>query len=146
MEKGRKLVAILFIIIALILGAYFYTQLEFPIEIQDYFKKAYYSQFGPLAICVELFSAGLLVFKKHEKANFALALFAFTIIADVIFNLAGLFTSSIPLAAVIILSACGLAALYMSFTNAFNLGKISWLNAVWSFVLGNAVELFFNYF
>ena len=127
-------------------GIYFYTQIEFPESIKPYFKKSFYGQFGPLAICVELLTAGYMVFKKNPKANFTLALFGFTIIADVIFNMAGLFTSAIPLAAVIVLSICGIAALYMAFTNAFNLGKISWLNAVWSFVLGNAVELFFNYF
>lgn len=145
MNRNRKTVAILFMFIAVAWAIFFYTRINFPQGLSGYFEKSYYGQFGPLAICVELFIAGLMVFKKGPKANFALALFGFTIIADVIFNLAGLFVSNIPLVAVVALSICGLVALYMAFTNAFNLGKISWLNAVWSFALGNAVELFFNY-
>lgn len=146
MDTRRKIVAVLFILIAVGFGVYFYTQIDFPTGLNAYFEKAFYGQFGPLAICVELFIAGLMVYRKKPKVNFTLALFAFTIIADVIFNMAGVFTSSIPLVGVIVLSGCGLAALYMAFTNAFNLGKISWLNAIGSFILGTLVDLFFNYF
>ena len=141
----RKLVATIFILIALSLGTVFYYDINFPIGYDGYFNKDYYGQFGPLAICVELFIAGYYVFKKHSKANFTLALFGFTVLLDIFFNLIGLFSSNIPLYANIIFVLCAITSLWMSFANVFDLGKISFWGALWSFILGNLVELFFNY-
>lgn len=142
----RKIIALIFIGIALVLGVLFYLSIRFPEGIEEYFKKEYYNQFGPLAIAVELLVAGFHLFKKHPKANFTLALFGFTAVLDPIFNLTGLFTSMVPIYAMVLFTLCALVSLWLSFTNTFELGKISFLGALWGFVLGNAVELFFNYF
>ncbi|MEM9650026.1 MAG: hypothetical protein AAF969_16225 [Bacteroidota bacterium] len=141
----RKIVAILFMGIAVVLGVLYYLGIQFPDTLQGYFKKEYYGQYGPLAISVELLVAGFYVFKKHPKANFNLALFGFTAILDPIFNLVGLFTSMVPIYAMVLFTLCAVIALWLSFTNTFGLGKITLLGAIWGFVLGNAVELFFNY-
>lgn len=131
--------------IAIVLGVLYYLGIQFPDTLQGYFKKEYYGQYGPLAISVELLVAGFYVFKKHPKANFSLALFGFTAILDPIFNLVGLFTSMVPIYAMVLFTLCAVIALWLSFTNTFGLGKITLLGAIWGFVLGNAVELFFNY-
>ncbi|WP_420399207.1 hypothetical protein [Flagellimonas sp.] len=141
----RKIVAIIFIGISLILGVLYYLGIQIPDSVEGYFEKEYYNQFGPLAIAVELLVAGVYLFKKHPKANFALALFGFTAVLDPIFNLAGLFTSMVPIYAMVLFTLCAVIALWLSFTNTFELGKISFFGALWGFVLGNAVELFFNY-
>jgi len=132
-------------ILALILGVIFFLDVQFPMGIEDYFKKEYYSQFGNLAISIELLIAGIYLFNKHAKVNFTLALFGFTVLLDVVFNLLGLFTSMMPIYARVVFICCALLSLWLAFTNTFKLGRISFIGAVISFILGNAVELFFNY-
>ena len=141
----RKIIAFIFAGIALSLGVLFYSNLSFPDQLQDYFKAQYYNQFGPLAICIELLIAGYYLFIGHSKSNFTLALFAFTALLDPFFNLIGLFNSNIPVYALLLFILCALVALYISFSNAFNLGRISLPGVLMSFLLGSAVELFFNY-
>ncbi len=141
----RKITALIFIVIAVVLGTLYYLGLEFPMELENYFRKEYYNQFGPLAIAIELMIAGYYLFTKHKKANFVLAVFGFTAILDPIFNLAGLFSSLVPMYAMVLFTLCALVALWLSFSNTFGLGRISLLGALWGFLLGNAIELFFNY-
>ena len=143
--KKRKIIAAVFIILALVLGVVFFKKIKFPSGIEAYFSADYYNQFGPLAICVELLFAGFYLMNKHPKTNFTLALFGFTALLDPFFNLIGLFTSSVPVYAMVLFVGCALLALWLAFSNTFNLGRISLIGALVSFILGNAVELFFNY-
>jgi hypothetical protein len=141
----RKIIASIFIGIALVLGIIFFRDIKFPAGIEGYFSLDYYNQFGPLAICVELLIAGFHLFFHHTKANFTLALFAFTALLDPIFNFLGLFASLVPMYATVLFSCCAIVSLWLAFTDTFGLGRISFLGAVISFLLGNAVELFFNF-
>jgi hypothetical protein len=141
----RKITATVFIIIAIVLGVIFYTKIDFPIGLEAYFKKEFYGQFGPLAICIELLFAGFYLFIKHPKSNFTLALFGFTALLDPIFNTIGLFTSLVPTYAMVLFVICSLIALWLAFSNTFKLGRISLIGVIVSFILGIAVELFFNY-
>ncbi|WP_350293837.1 hypothetical protein [uncultured Croceitalea sp.] len=143
MKKSRN-IAIVFLAISLVLGVVFFLNTTYPKGLNNYFKAEYYNQFGPLAICVELLVAGYYLFVKNTKANFALAVFAFTALLDPIFNVTGLFSSLVPLYATILFVICALVALWLSFTDTFGLGKISMWAAFGSFLLGTAVELFFN--
>ena len=145
MEKRRKLIALIFIALALVLGTVFYLDLDFPSDLGGYFKKEYYGQFGPLAIAIELLIAGFHLFAHHKKANFTLALFGFTALLDPFFNLVDLFSSQVPTYATVLFALCALVSLWLAFTNAFKLGRISLGSALWSFFLGNVIELFFNY-
>lgn len=144
--KKRKIIALILILIALVLGTIFFSEIVFPEGLESYFKIAYYSQFGPLAICVELLIAGFYLFTGHPKTNFTMALFAFTVLLDLIFSLTGLITTLVPLYALVIFLCCALFAVWLAFSNTFNTGRISIAAAIGSFILGNAVELFFNYF
>ena len=145
MMSNRKILASLYILTALILGAIFYSQLQLTYDPLRYFEKDLYNQFGPLAICVELFIAGIHLFRKHKAANFTLALFAFTAFLDPIFNAVGLFDTNLPVYGTIIFIVLALPAFWIAFTNTFNLGRISWPKAVLSFISGVLIELFFNY-
>ena len=93
----RKIISSIFIILAIVLGAIFYSKIEFPKVLEDYFKADYYQQFGPLVISIELLIAGIYLFIKHPKDNFALALFGFTALLDSLFNLIGLFSSLVSI-------------------------------------------------
>lgn len=142
----RKGIATVFILLSLVLGIIFFMNIDFPENIEGYFKKSYFGQYGPLAICIELLIAAYYLFVGHRKSNFALALFAFTALLDIFFNLTGLFTSGVPTYAMVLFFFCALISLWMAFSNAFNLGRITLLGALGSFVLGNAIEFYFNYF
>ncbi|WP_422860033.1 hypothetical protein ACOKFD_03755 [Flagellimonas sp. S174] len=143
--KTQRIVAAIFLLIAMILGFYFHSKIQFPTEIGSYFRIGTYNQFGPLAISIELLVAGYYLFVGHKKTNFALALFAFTALLDPFFNFTGLFTSLVPIYATIIFVVCALIALWIAFSNTFGTGRISFLNALGSFILGAVLELFFNY-
>ena len=141
----RKIIGSIFIVLSLVLGTIFFSKISFPVGFGGYFKAEYYSQFGPLAISIELLIACIYLFIKHYKANFTLALFGFTALLDPIFNLTGLFTSLVPLYAAIIFVLCALIGLWLALSNTFKMGRISLFGAFSGFILGNAVELFFNY-
>lgn len=63
----RKLVAIGFGILAISLGIIFYLKVATPHHLGKYFTKAYYGQFGAIAICVELLAAAYYLFVGHKK-------------------------------------------------------------------------------
>ncbi len=142
----RKSIAVAFILIAVILSVVFYLKIDYPENFEGYFKKSYYGQFGPLAICVELLVAAIYLFMGHKKSNFALALFAFTALSDILFNLTGIFISGVPNYAMVLFFVCAIVSLWIAFSNAFNLGRITLLWALTSLILGNAIEFYFNYF
>ncbi|MBT8223257.1 MAG: hypothetical protein KJN96_08835 [Eudoraea sp.] len=141
----RKILGAIFITISIILGGIFFNGISYPVGLDGYFKAAYYNQFGPLAICVELLFAGVYLYIKHRKTNFTLALFAFTTILDPVLSTMGLFTSQLPIYALVLFLCCALISLWLAFSNSFSLGRITFLGAFGSFLLGTAVELFFNY-
>ncbi len=144
--KINVVIALTFMVISLVLGITFYLDINYPEHIGGYFKKDYYGQFGPLAICIELLIAAIYLFLGHKKSNFALALFAFTALLDIIFNLTGVFISGVPVYGMILFFICAVISLFIAFSNAFNLGKITIIGAITSFILGNAIELYFNFF
>lgn len=143
--KKRKTIALLLFIIGIALSMSFLMKIEFPQGFESYFKRAYYNQYGPLAISVELLIASYYLFIGHKKTNFTLALFGFTALLDPIFNQIGLFNSIVPLYGTIILFICGLFCLWLAFANIYILKRLSILAAVSSAVLSVSVELFFNY-
>ena len=142
--NNRKILAFVFILISIVLGILFYLNVTFPKSVEGYFSQTFYGQFGSVAICVELFIAGYFLFMGRSDANFPLALFGFTALLDPIFNLAGLFTSAVPIYATVIFVVCAVAALWLAFTDTFSLGRISFIESFSSFLLGCLVELFFN--
>ncbi|MEL7120216.1 MAG: hypothetical protein AAFO07_12265 [Bacteroidota bacterium] len=141
---NRKLIASIFIILALVLGGIFYTQLVFPTRVNAYMRLSFLGQFGSIAICVELLAAGINLFIGHKKTNFLLALFGFTAFLDPIFSLLGLFGSNTPLYATVLFLISGGVALWIAFKNVFKLEALSKAAVVMALVLGVAVEFFFN--
>lgn len=143
--KRRKIISLLLLAVGVSLSVAFLLKIEFPQGLEVYFKREYYNQFGALIISIELLIAGYYLFIRHEKTNFALALFGFTALLDPLFNQIGLFNSIVPLYGTIILSTCALYCLWLAFANSFNLKRLSLIAAVLSIVLGVIIELFFNF-
>lgn len=144
--KTQKSIAISFLLIALALSVIFYLNLNLPKTIEGYFRKSYYGQLGALAIAIELMVASYYLFLGNKKANFYLALFGFTAVLDTLFHISGLLTSNVPIYGMIIFGLCAIISFYIAFSNSFNLGKISLWGALLSFVMGNAIEWFFNFY
>jgi hypothetical protein len=90
--------------------------------------------------------ASYYLLRGSKKANFAFAFFAFTALIDMLFHVTGFYTSSVPLYGMILFFIYSVFALWVAFTNTFNLGRITFPGTVLSFILGNAVDYFFNYF
>ena len=61
MEK-RKIIASLLLSIGVLLSIAFLLQIDFPQGFEVYFQRAYYSQFGPLVISIELLTASYYLF------------------------------------------------------------------------------------
>ncbi|TMM51974.1 hypothetical protein FEE95_21395 [Maribacter algarum] len=141
----RKSIAISFFLIALVMGVVFYSYLNFPVGLEGYFTRSYYAQFAALAIAIELIIASYYLFRGNNKANFYLALFGFTAVLDILFHISGFLTSNVPIYGMIMFGICAIISFYISFSNSFNLGKISLWGALLSFVMGNAIEWFFNF-
>lgn len=139
------MVSLLLLIVGVLLSINFILKIEFPNGFQVYFKREYYSQFGPFVISIELLIAGYYLFKGHKKANFTLAVFGFTALLDPIFNQIGLFNSLVPLYGTIIFTICALICLSLAFSNTFKLKRLSILSTVVSVIVSVFVELFFNY-
>ncbi len=149
--NGRKIISIVFLVVALVLGVLFFNKIQFPSSIEQYFDigqyfdKDYFNQYGPLAICVELLIAGIYLFRKHPKTNIALAIFGFTALLDPLFNALGVFDTNVPLYGSIVFVLCAIPALWIAFTNTFGSGRITFFWAFGSFLVGLMIELFFNY-
>ena len=141
----RKTIAIFLLIVGAFLSVAFILNIDFPEGFETYFEREYYSQFGPLAISIELLIAGYYLFKEHETTNFTLALFGFTALLDTLFNQIGFFDSPMPIYGTIIFSICALLCLWMAFSNAFKLRSMTILKTIFSVILGVLTELFFNY-
>jgi hypothetical protein len=133
-------------LLSLVLGIIFFLRLTYPEDISGYFKKTYYGQFGPLAICVELLIAACYLYIGHKRSNFALALFAFTALLDIIFKITGLNTSGVPVYGMVLFFTVAIVSLWIAFTNVFDLGRITLWGALTSFILGSAVEFYFTNF
>ena len=143
--RTRKIIATVFIALALVLGAVSFRAIDFPIGIEAYFQPAYYQQFGRLALCAELLVAGRYLYVRHAKANFALALFGFSVLLDAACNISTLATGSFTLILGMLLLSCAAGvALWLAFTNTFRLGRITFVGAVGSFILGTLFESFFD--
>lgn len=132
-------------IIASTLSIIFFLKIDFPQGFVLYFKRAYYSQFGPLVISIELLIAAYYLFIGHKKTNFTLALFGFTALLDPLFDQIGFIESIVPLYGTITLATCGLFCLWLAFKNIFSLKRISFITALLSFIASSFIEVFFNY-
>ncbi|MEM8762906.1 MAG: hypothetical protein AAGD88_03780 [Bacteroidota bacterium] len=143
--KARICIALGFILIGLALALIFFSQIELPTDVRMYLRPSTYDRFGPFVISVEMVLAGASLLFSQLKANFALAIFAFTALLDPFFNLTGIFTSRVPTYATLVFVFCAIISLWIAFTDNFGTGRIKFLEVLKSFVLGTAIELFINY-
>lgn len=140
--KKSTIVGVIMATTALVLGVIYFIRIEFSIQLESYFSLAYVMQFTPLIISLMLFISGFMLVKKMPKANFYLALFGADALEEVIFHWFGLINSNLGTYAMLLFFFIALAALWMAYSNVFNLKKMSLKEVVLSIVLGALISLF----
>ncbi len=137
----RKITGAVFATTALIYSVIFALKLNFSIQLQSYFTLEYYMQFAPLIVSMILLFAGIYLYLKKSKTNFTLALFGHTVLEEVLFDWIGLTTCNLPNYVIPIFLLFAIAALWIAYSNTFNLKRLSYKEVIVSLLFG-AIESF----
>ncbi len=140
MEKN-KLIGLGFSIIASIFCVVFALQTDLEIGLKSYLSLDYLMQLTPLIISVMLLAGGVFLIIKHAHAIPALALFGFTALEDIIFNWFGITTSYLPIYAIVVFFCCALIALWIVYSNMFDIKRLSVKEGALALIFGTAVNL-----
>jgi len=151
--ETRKIIGILFSILAILFGAIFIIQSNlnfdfkeyFDFSLKSYFSLAYLRQITPLIICLIFLYGGLLLFIKPAKSNTILALFGFTVLEEIVFSWFGIITVNFPVYLIAIFFCCSILALWIAYSNKINLKRLSFKEGLSSLILGTSINMF-SYF
>ncbi len=151
---ARKIIGVIFSIIAILFCIIFIIQSNLSIDFKEYFDfsfKSYFSleylrQITPLILCLVLLYGGLLLIIKPSKSNPVLALFGFTIVEEVVFDWLGIFTIDFPVYVIVVFFCCALFALWIAYSNKINSKRLSFKEGVSSLILGTLINAFSYYF
>ncbi len=133
---NRKTTSVLLGIVSVSLIVYFFMITELRVELSTYFKSEYYLKFSLLIISAMLLNATLLLFRGAKGANLALAIFGYTVVEEIIFDLTGLTSVNMPLFAYIVLFVCALPCIWIAHSNTYNTEKLSIKGLAISLVIG----------
>lgn len=143
--KTRKIIGLVFLTVAVITVGIFITRTEFSIQLQAYLSYKYYMQFAPYVISIMLFYGGVYLFRKNPKANFALAIFGYTILEAVTLDWTGISSSNLGIYTTIMFVICAIAALWIAHSNSFQLRILSLKEVVVSVLVGALESLLLYY-
>lgn len=151
---ARKIIGIIFSIMAVLFSAIFIIQSNLSIDFREYFDfslKSYFSleylrQITPLIISLILLYGGILLIIKPSKSNPVLALFGFTVLEEIVFNWIDIITIDFPVYVIAVFFCCALLALWIAYSNTINLKRLSFKEGVSSLILGTLLNLSSYYF
>ena len=151
---ARKIIGIIFSIIAVLFSTIFIIQSDLSIDFKDYFDfsfKSYFSleylrQITPLILCLILLYGGLLLIIKPSKSNPVLALFGFTVLEEIVFGWLNIITINFPVYVIAVFLCCALLSLWIAYSNTINLKRLSFKEGVSSLILGTLINVFSFYF
>lgn len=144
MEK-RKIIGVGFSIIALVTMGIFITQTDFRIQLQSYFSLEYCMQFVPLIISLLLLFGGVFLFVNRPNANFALALFGYVALEEILFSWFGVTPTYLSTYSIVLIFCCAIVALWIAHSNSFNLKQLSYRELIISVVFGAVESLLPNF-
>ncbi|GJM35938.1 MAG: hypothetical protein DHS20C18_49390 [Saprospiraceae bacterium] len=144
MEK-RKIIGAGFSIIALVTIGIFIAQTDFSIQLQSYFSLEYCMQFVPLIISLLLLFGGVFLFINRPNANFALALFGYAALEEILFDWLGVASTYLSTYSIVLFFCCAIAALWIAHSNSFNLKRLSYRELIFSVVFGAVESLLPNF-
>ncbi len=151
---ARKIIGIIFSIIAILFCVIFMIQSNLSFDFKDYFDfslKSYFSlaflrQITPLILCLILLNGGLLLIIKPSKSNPILALFGFTVLEEIVFDWLDIITIDFPIYVTALFFCCALLALWIAYSNRINLKRLSFKEGISSLFLGTLINAFSFYF
>ncbi len=150
---ARKIIGIIFSIIAIVFGSIFIAKFEFSTDLGTYFDyslKSYFSleyfwNITPLIICAILLYGGLLLIFKPSKSNPVLALFGFTVLEEAIFSSLGIISMDFPNYLTVLFMCIALFTLYIAYSSKINLHRLSFKDGLGSLVMGTLINMSFYF-
>ena len=143
--KKRKIIGAGFSITALVTIGIFIAQTDFSIQLQSYFSLEYCMQFVPLIISLLLLFGGVFLFVNRPNANFALALFGYAALEEILFSWFGVTLTYLSTYSIVLFFCCAIAALWIAHSNSFNLKRLSYRELIISVVFGAVESLLPNF-
>lgn len=141
----RKVFGAVFSIVALVTIGIFITQTNFSIQLQSYFSLEYCMQFVSLIISLLLLFGGVFLFINRPNANFALVLFGYAALEEILFSWFGVTSTYLSTYSIVLFFCCAIAALWIAHSNSFNLKPLSARELVISIVFGAVESLLPNF-
>ncbi len=135
MQK-RKLLASLLGVTSVGLIVYFFLVTQIKVELDMYFKPEYYLQFSLLILSVALLDASFLLFRKAKRTNLSLAIYGYMVVEEILFDLIGVTSASMPLAIYVIMFACAVPCIWIAHTNTFDTTTLSTRGLIISLMIG----------
>ena len=144
----RKIIGILFSVIAILFSIIFLIQSDLNINLKEYFdysfksyfSLSYFNQILPLILCFILLYGGVLLIIKPIKSNPVLALFGFTVLEEIVFSWFGLISIDFPIYIVAIFFSSALLALWIAYSNTINQKHLSLKEGVSSLIMGTLIN------
>jgi len=149
----RKIIGIIFSIIAVLSSVIFITQSDLSIDINEYFdfslksyfSLAYFNLIMPLIICLILLYGGILLILKPSKSNAVLALFGFTVLEEIIFSWFNIITIDYPTYIVSVFFCCAVLAIWIAYSNTINLKRLYFKEGVSGLMFGTLINVLAYY-
>lgn len=144
----RKIIGILFSVIAILFSIIFLIQSDLNINLKEYFdysfksyfSLSYFNQILPLILCFILLYGGVLLTIKPIKSNPVLALFGFTVLEEIVFSWFGLISINFPIYIVVIFFSIALLALWIAYSDTINQKHLSLKEGVSSLITGTLIN------
>ncbi len=144
----RKIIGILFSVIAILFSIIFLIQSDLNINLKEYFdysfksyfSLSYFNQILPLILCFILLYGGVLLIIKPIKSNPVLALFGFTVLEEIVFSWFGLISINFPIYIVVIFFSTALLALWIAYSDTINQKHLSLKEGVSSLITGTLIN------
>lgn len=152
--EPRKIIGLLFSIVAILFSTLFIIQSDLNIDLNEYFDgsfKSYFSldflrQITPLIINLILLYGGLLLIFKPLKSNSVLALYGITVLEELLFNWFGIISTNYPTYIIIISLCCAILSVWIAYSNIINQKRVSFKEGASSLFLGTLINLSSYYF
>lgn len=136
---SRKTLSIIFGAVSIGLIVYFFSIKQFKVEFQMYFKPEFYLSFSIFIISVMLLDASISLYRNSERSNLALAIFGYTALLEILFDLIGVTPQNLPLFTYFLLLVCAIPCIWIAHTDTYETGKLSRLGLAISLAIG-AIE------
>lgn len=149
----RKIIGIVFSVIAILFSIIFLIQSDLNINLKEYFdysfksyfSLSYFNQILPLILCFILLYGGVLLIIKPIKSNPVLALFGFTVLEEIVFSWFGLISIDFPIYGVVIFFSSALLALWIAYSDTINQKHLSIKEGVSSLIMGTLINVLSYY-